>query len=320
MSDQMKLGAVLVGGYLLGRTKKGGTALRLALRMAMSGTNASPRELVQGNAMRLVQSPETQAIIEGLRAQIMDAASAALDARVNQLASSLTDRTEALKNPASKATETASGTVTGVTDKITDTEDKDEEEQDDEQGKQEDPEAEGEAEDREGEGEGEDAGSEDEAASAEESEESEDSEAVEEPEDEDEESNDPSTYADDGVDLSERIEELMKLRITSLRRMARELRYEDEDIAETEKRDLAEMVAQAEAEDEAEEDEEPDRGEEPEPEDEAEDEPDEEPEPKPAKKSPAKKSPAKKSPAKKTAKKSAAKKTAKKSTTKKAAR
>jgi len=297
MDSQMKLGAVLMGGYLLGRTKKGGVALRLASRMMMSGQEASPRELVSNNASKLVQSPETQAILDGLRAQVVAAATAAFDARVQGMAQKLTDKTEAIKAPADKATDTA-GQATDVIKGTDDDTDADEE-QGDEPSDEEDQEAEGEAEDAEGEDEGAEEGAEGE----DEGEEPEDDEAVdaedEEPEDEepeDEEPEDEEPEEDD--EISERAEELMALRVTSLRRMAKDLRFDPEEVADVEKADLAQWIAEAEAEDAAEEgdDEEPEEPEEP------------EPVKKPAKKT-AKKAPAKKAAKKAPAKKSAAKKT-----------
>src|SRR4051812_18862381 len=104
MDNQVKLGAVLIGGYLLGRTKKGGMALRLATRMALSGSEVDPRALMRDNAVRVIQSNETAKLVDQLRSQIMQAAQAAVEARVTALAKNLTDRTEALT---SGATDTA---------------------------------------------------------------------------------------------------------------------------------------------------------------------------------------------------------------------
>ena len=50
MDDRVKIGAAVVGGYVLGRTKKGRAAIRLAMWLA--GTDYRPGELVRTDALR----------------------------------------------------------------------------------------------------------------------------------------------------------------------------------------------------------------------------------------------------------------------------
>jgi hypothetical protein len=99
MQDQTKMGAILLAGYLLGRTKKGGMALRFAARMMMSGQDVRPTALARDNAMKILQSAGTAALIDQVREQAMETFKATLDARLEGAASALSDRTEALKAP-----------------------------------------------------------------------------------------------------------------------------------------------------------------------------------------------------------------------------
>jgi hypothetical protein len=111
MENQLKLGAVLLGGYFLGRTKKGGMAVRLASRMAMAGTDATPTELVRSNATKLIQSEQTQELIFQLRDQFMQVVREAIDARVQNLSENLNQRTEAITSGGGKAVQQASETA-----------------------------------------------------------------------------------------------------------------------------------------------------------------------------------------------------------------
>jgi hypothetical protein len=187
-----------------------------------------PSELVRDNAMRLVQSEETRKLIEQLRGQLVQAASTAIDARVNSFAQRLTDKTEALKAP-SGAVDTASDTVSDAPDKVKGltrkpqqvtnllgSDGKEDETQDDDQST------------------GSDASVEDEAEQSKD----------EEPEDRDED--------DERDQLERRVDELMGERLPSLRKMAVELRFEKDDIVDLDKRELAQAIARAEAEDAAE--------------------------------------------------------------------
>jgi len=106
MENQAKLASAILGGYFLGRTKKGGLALRLAARMATSGTKQEPAELVRANLNRLLAS----GIVDQLREQAAAAARASFDARVQGLSASLDARTARIKaKTATGAAETLSG-------------------------------------------------------------------------------------------------------------------------------------------------------------------------------------------------------------------
>lgn len=246
--DQAKLAGALLGGYLLGRTKKGGFALRLATRMAVSGTGQQPTELVRDNLTRLLGS----GILDQLRDQAMEAAKAAVDARVQGLASNLNDRTAALKDK--------SGAAQGTADKVTSTvfadgedqsedkgepesEDKDEPEEKPKRKPKKKPEPEPEPEDEEEEEEPED----------EEPEDEEEEDEEDEPEEEDEEESDEDLEQR----ITDRAHELRRKRIHTLRNMAMDLGFEEEDVADEEDKSvLTRWIAEAEVEDEDEEEEE----------------------------------------------------------------
>jgi hypothetical protein len=107
-TDRAKFGAAVVGGYLLGRTKKGGAALRLA--SWLSGNTAGPKMvgMARQGVTTVLASDQAKEITEQLRGPVMDAIrQAAMDAamaRVNRISDNLVARTQAL------------GTVGGVTD------------------------------------------------------------------------------------------------------------------------------------------------------------------------------------------------------------
>lgn len=246
--DQAKLAGALLGGYLLGRTKKGGFALRLATRMAVSGTGQQPTELVRDNLSRLLGS----GILDQLRDQAMEAAKAAVDARVQGLASNLNDRTAALKDK--------SGAAQGTADKVTSTvfadgedqsegepesEDKDEPEEKPKRKPRKKPEPEPEDEADEEEEEPEDEEPEDE--------EEEEEDEEDEPEEEDEDESDEDLEQR----ITDRAHELRRKRIHTLRNMAMDLGFEEEDVADEEDKSvLTRWIAEAEVEDEDEEEEE----------------------------------------------------------------
>jgi len=249
MENQAKLGAALLGGYVLGRTKKGGFALRLATRMFLSGSQTDPKELARDNAMRLLDSD----IVEQLRGQIMEAAKAAANARVEALASNLTQRAEALKTgseAADKAAETATQSVGDVTDTVkgvTKTDQKDEDkEESDEQDEPEDQEAEDEGEEPEGEAEGADEGD----AEDSEADEGDGSGDDDEPEDgaDEEDEVDDDDYSEE--EKQERIKELKRKRIGTLRNIAVDLGFDADEMGDIDdKTEVIEFILEAEEED-----------------------------------------------------------------------
>lgn len=221
VENQAKLASALLGGYLLGRTKKGGFALRLASRMFLSGQNTDPQELVRDNLNRLLAS----GVVDQLRAQAVEAAKAAVDARLQGLAANLNQRTENLRSQAEgaqQATDKASGTVAGLVSEPGGEEEQESEEQESE------------------EGEGEE--SEDESSTDETEEE--DSSAEDEDEAEPDEESDAAE--DDGIE--ERAKELRRKRVATLEKMAADLNLDEDDVKDCSKPELARWIAEVEAE------------------------------------------------------------------------
>jgi hypothetical protein len=238
MDNQLKLGAVLLGGYLLGRTKKGGMAIRLATRMAMNSSEMTPGQMVRGNATKLIQSPETQDLFAQLRGQITQVIQQAVDARVQNLSENLNKRTEALTSGADQqvqettdqAGKTAKKAVSSVTDQadnyqITDRRSDEPEDQMEDPEKGDQPSDQGESE-----------------------------RAEDAPTGDSSESSEPEGSPELDDDLQERIVELKGLRITSLRKIAKKMFDEGEvdKIDKAEKGTLAGWIAEAEREDAAE--------------------------------------------------------------------
>lgn len=210
VENQAKLASALLGGYLLGRTKKGGFALRLASRMFLSGQNTDPQELVRDNLNRLLAS----GIVDQLRAQAVEAAKAAVDARVQGLAANLNQRTENLRSQAEgaqQATDKASGTVAGL---VSEPGGEEEQESEDEE-----PESE---------------------------EESEDESSTDEGEEQEPDEEEPDEPEDDGI--AERAKELRRKRIATLEKMAADLNLDEHDVKDCTKPELARWIAEVEAE------------------------------------------------------------------------
>ncbi|MFJ6519995.1 hypothetical protein ACIQJ4_17330 [Streptomyces filamentosus] len=93
--DSAKIGTALIGGYVLGRTKKAKLALGLA--MALAGSRVKPGQLGKS----LAHSPFLSSVNEQVRGELMTAGKAAattvLNARAGRLADTLHDRAEELR-------------------------------------------------------------------------------------------------------------------------------------------------------------------------------------------------------------------------------
>ncbi|MGW4299188.1 hypothetical protein [Streptomyces sp. NPDC004376] len=104
MTKNAKIAVALVGGYVLGRTKKAKLALGLGMFLAGKKLDLDPRRV----GKLIANSPALGGLNDQVRSQLVDAtrtaATEALTQRAAGLASSLARRTEALQDP------------TGVTD------------------------------------------------------------------------------------------------------------------------------------------------------------------------------------------------------------
>ncbi|MET7802099.1 hypothetical protein [Streptomyces decoyicus] len=96
MMNNAKIGVALVGGYLLGRTKKAKLAIGLGMFLAGKKLNLDPRQL----GTLVANSPVLGPLNDQVRKELVDAtksaAGAALTQRMNGLADSLHERTLAL--------------------------------------------------------------------------------------------------------------------------------------------------------------------------------------------------------------------------------
>jgi hypothetical protein len=106
MDNQTKklLAAAVVGGYVLGRTKKGRLALTAATFLAGKKLTLSPRQLVAEGVRRLGDVPQVAELQEQLRAQGLDAGRQVLSTIANRgmdsLADAIHERATGLAGPA----------------------------------------------------------------------------------------------------------------------------------------------------------------------------------------------------------------------------
>ncbi|MFD5012028.1 histone protein [Streptomyces chartreusis] len=110
MDDQAKLtlAAALMGGYVLGRTKKGRLALTVATYLAGRRFGLEPRQLVAEGMRRLGEVPQVAELQEQLRGEVLEAGrkavTAAADRGMATLADTLSDRTARLRERAEDET------------------------------------------------------------------------------------------------------------------------------------------------------------------------------------------------------------------------
>ena len=131
-SPKTKLAAAVIGGYVLGRTKKGGAALTLA--SWLSGNQAGPQamSMARKGLTQVAQSEQAAQIMKQVRGPLMKAAQKAATqavlSRVTAISDGLTARAQALSEvggPTVKGTaETVKGTaetVKGTAETVSDT-------------------------------------------------------------------------------------------------------------------------------------------------------------------------------------------------------
>ncbi|GAA3562074.1 histone protein [Streptomyces osmaniensis] len=106
MDDQAKLtlAAALMGGYVLGRTKKGRLALTVATFLAGRRFGLEPRQLAAEGLRRLGEVPQVAELQEQLRGEVLEAGRKAVTAAAERgmatLADTLSDRTARLRERA----------------------------------------------------------------------------------------------------------------------------------------------------------------------------------------------------------------------------
>src|SRR3954470_18382589 len=103
--SMLKLGAVALAGYVLGRMKKGRAAVGLAMWAA--GVKMDPKELLRQGVLNLANSDQGKELLTQLRGPMLEAGRKAAGATIeNQLASltsALEKRTSAITQGAGKA-------------------------------------------------------------------------------------------------------------------------------------------------------------------------------------------------------------------------
>jgi|GEM_PF-3450321 hypothetical protein len=123
MNENQKLGAAVVAGYILGRTKKGGTALRFA--MFLSGSQQGQQLVSKGRGLAsgVLASEEAKQITQQVRGPLQEAiqkaAMAAVQARMVSVTKGLTDRTERLTSAANEVVEGTADTVSDTAEAAT---------------------------------------------------------------------------------------------------------------------------------------------------------------------------------------------------------
>ena len=118
-----KLALAVVGGYLLGRTKKMKLAIMLGGALAGKKISTDPAALL-GQVTKLVSaSPELQRLDSAVRGRLLeagkDAALAVASSRMEALTDSLVDRVENLGKPAAGATKAAGEAAGAAGDTVT---------------------------------------------------------------------------------------------------------------------------------------------------------------------------------------------------------
>ena len=118
MSATSKIGLAVVGGYVLGRTKKMKLAIMLGGALAGRKLNLSPAELMSQDAKLASASPELGRLQSAVRGRLLeagkDAAMAAASNRMESLTDTLISRVENLGKPVEQVAG-AAGDAAGAT-------------------------------------------------------------------------------------------------------------------------------------------------------------------------------------------------------------
>lgn len=90
-TEKVKTGALLAGGYVLGRTKKGRLAITVAMWVTGANNPVQPQRLLREGLVGLAQSPQGAELVAQLRGPMALAAQRAAVATVQSQAQVLTD-------------------------------------------------------------------------------------------------------------------------------------------------------------------------------------------------------------------------------------
>ncbi|CAJ61671.1 MULTISPECIES: hypothetical protein [Frankia] len=115
-----KIAAALVGGYVLGRTKKAKTAIGVALWL--TGRHHDPKDVLRDQAVKLLKSPQGEELLAQVRGPVVEAgrraALSVYESQVERLTENLQQRTqqlaETLTEKGGTTAKAAAGAVTDV--------------------------------------------------------------------------------------------------------------------------------------------------------------------------------------------------------------
>jgi hypothetical protein len=124
-STNAKLAAAAVGGYVLGRTKKGGAALGLASWLGGNQAGQQAMSMARKGLTQVAQSEQVAQIMAQIRGPLMEAAQkvatqAALS-RVTAISNGLTARTQALSEVGGTTVKGTAETIKGTAETVSDT-------------------------------------------------------------------------------------------------------------------------------------------------------------------------------------------------------
>ncbi|WP_261571293.1 hypothetical protein, partial [Frankia gtarii] len=114
-----KIAAALVGGYVLGRTKKAKVAVGVALWL--TGRHHDPKDLLRDQTVKLLKSPQGEQLLAQVRGPVVEAgrraALSVYEAQVERLTENLQQRTQQLTETLTeKGGSTAKAAAAAVTD------------------------------------------------------------------------------------------------------------------------------------------------------------------------------------------------------------
>jgi hypothetical protein len=120
-SPEANLAAAVIGGYVLGRTKKGGAALGLASWLSGNRAGPQPMALARKGLIQVAQSEQVAQIMQRIRGPLMDAAQKAVASQVTAISDGLIARMQTLGKVGVTTVEGTADTVKGAAGAVTDT-------------------------------------------------------------------------------------------------------------------------------------------------------------------------------------------------------
>jgi hypothetical protein len=124
-STNARLAAAAVGGYVLGRTKKGGAALGLASWLGGNQAGQQAMAMARKGLTQVAQSEQVAQIVAQIRGPLMEAAQKAATqaalGRVTAISNGLTARTQALSEVGGTTVKGTAEMIKGTAETVSDT-------------------------------------------------------------------------------------------------------------------------------------------------------------------------------------------------------